>query len=91
MNYQRHSPNQQAAVDARSGPLHQLFVAESIEVVNDRRHEGNRLVNPPCRHLDGGWFETAVLDDDAEGRYVYLSDLGEPYSHHVNDFFKVAW
>ena len=95
MNYQRHSTDQQKAVAQRApfghhlGQIRQLFVAESIEVTNNRRHNGNVLVNPPCRHIGGGLFERAVLDDQ-EG-YVYLSDLGEPYHEHRNDFFQVAW
>ena len=62
-------------------------VQATIDEVDARRHNGNKLVNPPCRHLGGGRYETAVLD--GKGGYHYLSDEGVPYAQHVNDFFTV--
>ena len=48
-------------------------VAKNIAENDTRRAVGNKLVNPPSRHLGGGRFENAVLD--GRGGYYYPSDL----------------
>jgi hypothetical protein len=48
-------------------------VQATIDEVDARRHNGNKLVNPPCRHLGNGVFENAVLD--GHGGYYYPSDV----------------
>jgi len=67
-------------------------VARNIADNDRRRAEGNKLVNPPCRHLGGGRFETAVLD--GEHGYHFESDrvgLAAVAARQPGLLFSVPW
>lgn len=49
-------------------------IDQNIAENDARRWNGNKLVNPPCRHLGNGVFENAVLD--GRGGYFFPSDRG---------------
>ena len=57
-------------------------VQATIDEVDARRANGNKLLVPPCRHLGAGVFQNAVLD--GHGGYFY-----RPPVPQGNDLFTV--
>lgn len=58
--------------------------AANIAENDARRHNGNVLVNPPCRHIGQGRFQNAQLD--GRGGYFYPAATAR-----TGDFTVPGW